>query len=433
MALSHNANAPQSPPVFLRTAAGLRECTLGIIDISRRAIDRIVHNNPLDNATFASVLIPWARCRDKLSKEGRILCFYAFVSPDPQLRDESRNSKLLLDDFDTQIYTCENLFRLVNAVAARQETLDAESQRLLEFERRQFTQKGLGIPANIPQDRLKEVQLRLNEVVEQYRKNIDEEDGSISFFPGELAGLTDNFLRGLEQSYEPGKLNVSFSAISYSAVLANATVSETRRRFLTAYNNRCPENVPLFREMVLLRDEAARILGFASHAQLKTQQTIVKSPEDAFDFLDELYPQLRPAAEKELDFLWKLKERHFQHYGMESDGKLYAWDLDFYNRLLLEMEHSFDSNKLAEYFPLQTFVSRTLWILEGVFGVRFQQEFRDSHNTNDTNLAWHADVEIHSVWDAQDRGGSFLGYLYLDLFSRDGKDKNPATFNLQPV
>lgn len=94
---------------------------------------------------------------------------------------------------------------------------------------------------------------------------------------------------------------------------------------------------------------------------------------------------------------------------------------------MLEKQYSVDHQEIAEYFPVQTTVAGMLKMVQHLFGLQFRQVHVDSENT------WHPDVQVFSAWDSEELGGRFVGYLYLDLYSRAGKTSGAANFNIAPV
>lgn len=79
-----------------------------------------------------------------------------------------------------------------------------------------------------------------------------------------------------------------------------------------------------------------------------------------------------------------------------------------------------------------------LRIFEHLFGLVFEEIVCDDRNElavsgTGNNLVWHEDIQLFAVWDDADEGGGFVGYLYMDLYSREGKYQNQSSFNLQPV
>jgi metallopeptidase MepB len=157
------------------------------------------------------------------------------------------------------------------------------------------------------------------------------------------------------------------------------------------------------------------------------------APETALAFLDDLRSQLQPGLRADTQVLKRLKLDHLASEGIKFDGKFYIWDMSFYHRLMLETQYSVDQKKIAEYFPIQVVVPAMLDNFKQVFGLVFQEVSHDTSELKALNQTWHEDVQLFDVWDSDDVGGSFLGFLYLDLYTREGKYGGAANFNLQPV
>jgi len=200
----------------------------------------------------------------------------------------------------------------------------------------------------------------------------------------------------------------------------------------------CNDNVPLFKEAIILRDEAARLLGYPNHATFRIEDKMAKTPKTVTDFLGDLRTQLAPGGVKETEHLKELKQEDLKNRNLDKsyDGNYYLWDHRFYDRLMVEKEYTIDEQKIAEYFPLQSTVNSMLQIFEELFGLVFVEivgEERDkiSPTGKGNDIVWHDDVKLFSVWDDAGEGNAFSGYLYLDLHPRPGKYGHAANFNLQ--
>jgi metallopeptidase MepB len=195
--------------------------------------------------------------------------------------------------------------------------------------------------------------------------------------------------------------------------------------------------VPLFKETVVLRDEAARLLGYPDHATLRIEDKMAKDPQTVNEFLGDLRSRLVAGGQKEVAHLRELKKSDVESRGMTFDGQYYLWDHRFYDRLMVEKEFSIDETKIAEYFPLQSTVAGMLKIFEELFGFVFvelgtEERARLSPTGKAEDITWHEEVILFSVWNDEGQGDEFVGYLYLDLHPRLGKYGHAANFNLQP-
>lgn len=439
MAPTKYRTPPQAPPLFTHTPESLLKDTDRCLGESKALQDRIVGEVKPGSATFKDVLLPFAQDDNSKSLEMDILCFYQYISTNEKLREASSEAEKKWDDFAIDSSMREDIFKLVDEVFKKQKDdqgLDAESRRLLEKDHKGYINMGLGIPAGPDRDRFKAIKKRLSELGIAFNKHLNEEKGGLWFTPEELEGLPvdvrDGLKKGDEGSDNEGKLFLTFKYPDLIPAQKYCKNSEVRRKMFMANENKCNENVKLFKETIVLRDEAARILSYPNHATLRIEDKMAKTPKTVDDFLSDLRTRLSPGGRKELESLQQLKKSE-----SGSTEQLSLWDRTFYHTLMLEKDYQLDQQRVAEYYPLQTCIDGMLHIFEELFGLVFVKlEAADRDALSDTkkgdDIIWHPDVQMFSVWNDESEGGDFVGYLYLDLHPRDGKYGHAANFGLQP-
>jgi metallopeptidase MepB len=162
---------------------------------------------------------------------------------------------------------------------------------------------------------------------------------------------------------------------------------------------------------------------------------MAKTPDKVNSFLADLRSRLTAGGQKELDELKQSKKADLESRGEMLDGRFFLWDEPFYRGMILEEQYKVDGKKISEWFPLEPTTKAMLGIFEHLFGLVFEEIVGDERNElsgsrNGNDLVWHGDVRIFAVWDDEEEDGGFVGYLYLDLYSRKGKYQGPANFNL---
>lgn len=431
MAPSALKKPPQAPPLFTGTPSSIVEDTKKIIEKSRQVQDRIVAHVKPDQANFEDVMLPMANDENSAALDTHILGFYQAVSTNQALRDASTEADKLIDDFAIESSMREDVYKLVDTVLKnKKDTLDPESKRLLEKEHRNYVQNGLSIPAGPKRDRFKEIKKRLSEISITFQKHLNEEKGGIWFTREELDGVPEDVLSTLQkgEGENAGKLRLTFKYPDLIPTMKYATNMATRKKLYIDNENKSNENVPLFREALLLRDEAARLLGYPNHAAFRIEDKMAKTPKTVDDFLGDLRQRLTKGGAEEIKSLKALKEQDLKSRGEEEsfDGHYFLWDHTYYDRLLLERDYSLDQQKIAEYFPLQTSIRGMLRIFEELFGLVFVEITGSDRSSispsgKGEDIVWHEDVQLFSVWDDEGEGSGFVGYLYLDLHPREGK------------
>ncbi|KAK8127777.1 peptidase family M3 [Apiospora sp. TS-2023a] len=442
MAPDKYKNPPQAPPTFTGTKDSIASQAKALCDTTRSVLDKVVAQVPVEKATFASVLKPMAEDEDQSALNGRILGFYQYVSADADLRNASTEAEKIMDDFAIECNMRDDVFQLVDAVFKNiksESNLDSESLRLLEKEHKNYIKNGLGLPKGPQRDRFKEIKKRLSQISIQFQKNLNEENGGVWFTKEELDGVPADVIEGLEKGTgeNEGKVRLSFKYPDLFPTLKFAKNPETRRTVFIANENKVNDNLPLFKETIVLRDEAARMLGYPNHAALRIEDKMAKTTDTVNTFLSDLRQRLTAGGEKERKHLLELKKKDEESRGLKPDGKYYLWDHRYYDRMMIEQEYSIDETKIAEYFPLQNTVKGMLKTFEELFGLAFvelskEERAKISPTGKAEDIVWHEDVIVYSVWNDDSEGNGFVGYLYLDLHPRQGKYGHAANFNLQP-
>lgn len=432
---------PQAPPLFTGTPDSVIEDTNNLIDRSRSLMDKIAAEIKPADATFENVLLPMARDDDDMGLKAHIIGFYKSVSTNAELRAKANDAEQLMDKFGTETALREDIYRLVDAVKAKGEKLDPESQRLLEKSHKDFIRSGMSLPTATEREKLKEIKDRIDTLANVFTKNLNDEAGGIWFDPVEVDGVPADLVASWSkgEGENEGKVRMTFKYPDFFPTMMFAKNPDTRKKVLVANENKLPQSIPLFKEVIERRDEAARFLGYKDHATFVIEDKMAKSPQTVDDFLGNLKGKLMKGGQKEREALTELKKSDLASRGLEKsfDGHYYVWDQRFYNRLMLERDYQVDQEKLAEYFPLGPSIEGMLELFEKLFGLSFTElsgKDRDSISPSGKgeDIVWHPDCKIFSVWDSEDMGGEFVGYLYLDLHPREGKYGHAANFNLQP-
>ncbi|KAF4632089.1 hypothetical protein G7Y89_g6028 [Cudoniella acicularis] len=408
---------PQAAPLFTASPSSILYDAKRLIEQSLKVQHQIIESVQPATATFANTLLPLVQDENNRKKEAHVLQFYQNVSSDEELRASSSKMESLLNDFSIETAMREDLYKLIKAVVEKNENLDPESKQLLEKEHKNYIRNGLGLPAGPKRQRFKEIKKRLGQISIEFQTNLNEEKGGIWFLQKELEGVPEDVLSGFERGQlgKTGQLRLTFKGPDVAPVLNYATNSETRRQLLIANANKCNQNVPLLKEAIVLRDEAARLLGYPNHAAFRLEEKMIKSPETVNSFLADLRSKLTAGGLNEIEKLKQLKKVDVE--------------------LMLEKDFSFDQQKVAEYFPLNTTIQHMLETFEKLFGMVFVEitgKDRDdiAETGKGSDIVWHPDVEVYSAWN--EKSDEFLGYLYLDLHPRQGKFGHAANFNLQP-
>ena len=350
--------------------------------------------------------------------------FYNSTSASAELREAGRISASLVQEFETASVTRQDLRALVGAVIQRKENLDPEDQFYLEKKHAEFQRNRLGTSK-----RFTEIKKREQELLLAHRKSLNA-PAAISLTASELDGLPEDTLAELE--IQNGKLMLPLKKPHFETAMQWVKDGEVRKRIFIANDNRCPENLPRLKELILLRDESANLLGYENHVQFKMEEKMFKSHASVEEFMSDFQNRIQPIAKIEIDKLFALKKLALGDQITENENHLFTWDYAYYRNVLRQTESSFDEKAFSEYFELDKSLEGMMALFSQVFGMQFFKLSTDQYFKLGANIqvVWHDSVAVFTVWNDDQLGGGFLGYLYLDLFPRPNKYNHAGHYGL---
>ena len=231
--------------------------------------------------------------------------------------------------------------------------------------------------------------------------------------PDELSGLPEDALQtAREAASGAGKDGWLFTlkAPSYMPVMQYADNRALRETIYRAYVTRASEfgkpewdNTALMDEIVALRGEEARLLGFANFGELSLASKMAESPQQVVEFMRELAQRARPFAEKDVA---ELREFARADLGL---NELHSWDTTYASEKLREQRYAFSEQEVKQYFPENAVLTGMFKLVETLYGLQI--------NASEAPV-WHEDVRFFDIRDAQ---GALVGQFYLDLYARNSK------------
>ncbi|KAJ5195625.1 Neurolysin/Thimet oligopeptidase N-terminal [Penicillium cinerascens] len=401
------------PPSFNITPFELSESASTLISRMNKSINDLALSVSPEQASFENTILPFANIENEIKGKVQYMALFQAVSPDPEMRKASSTAVSIVDKAYLGLFQDRSLFALVHAVQSTclQDTIDAEDRKYLKRLHSLFWNNGIGLEGSAS-ERFNTISDRLMELQVSFMENLGSDPGRIWKTEDELAGLAQQELDDLVSN------GILLKRSRINMVLSRCHNSDTRKDIFLRGQNTFPENASLLEETLILRDEAARLLGFSSFAAQKGGEKIFSSPESIRRMLDELADYLRPIARKELKELRYLKN--------SSDGSFFLWDFDYYHDLLLRERYEVDHELISEYFPALFTTGKMLVVFEAIFGLSIQ-EIKDLPQER----TWHPEVQVFRVEDAET--SQLLGFLYVDIFHRAGKYSHAANFNIYPV
>ncbi len=291
--------------------------------------------------------------------------------------------------------------------------LDAEAARLLRHIQRDFRRGGVDLD-DAARARVRELADRDTALSLTFNRAIREGRREIRVSPDALRGLPQDFLDAHPVD-DDGLVALSTDYPDLMPVREYATVRETRIALMAAYNDLAwPENDPVLTELLAVREERARLLGFTDWADYEAQPRMIAAGAEIPVFLDRLDAASRAAAEDEYAVLAERLRTEVP----DADEVTLA---DFWYLLGAVKHERFDvdAQRVRSYFPFERVLSGIL----AVTGRLLDLDYRPVDAPT-----WHSDVHSYDVY----RGERLLGRIHLDLHPREGKYSHAACFPLAP-
>ena len=323
-----------------------------------------------------------------------------------------------LSEYWTEIGQNQPLFQAYEKLASSSAAagFDVAQTTILEHALRDFRLSGIDLPAE-QQKRYGEIQMKLSELGSTFSNQLlDATQAWTKHVTDEavLAGLTDSAKTQMQQAAAAKELDgwlISLEFPSYFAVMTYADDRALREELYAAYCTRASDqgpnagqhdNGPVMLEILALRQELAKLLGFASYSELSLASKMAESTDQVLTFLRDLGLRGKPFAEQDL--------RELQAFASEQGcNDLQSWDVGYYSEKLREQRYSISQEILRAYFPIDKVLSGLFAIVEKLYGIQIKELSGFD--------AWHADVRLFEITE----NGQHVGRFFFDLYARANK------------
>jgi oligopeptidase A len=323
-----------------------------------------------------------------------------------------------LSEYWTEIGQNQPLFQAYQALASSPAAagFDVAQTTILEHNLRDFRLSGIDLPP-AQQKRYGEIQMKLSELGSTFSNQLlDATQAWTKHVTDEaaLAGLTDSAKAQMKQAAEAKELDgwlISLEFPSYFAVVTYADDRALREELYAAYCTRASDqgpnagqhdNGPVMLEILSLRQELAKLLGFANYSELSLASKMAESAEQVLTFLRDLGVRGKPFAEQDL--------KELQAFAAEQGCfELQSWDVGYYSEKLREQRYSISQEILRAYFPIDKVLSGLFAIVEKLYGIQIKEL-----SGFDT---WHPDVRLFEITE----NGAHVGRFFFDLYARANK------------
>jgi peptidyl-dipeptidase Dcp len=307
-----------------------------------------------------------------------------------------------------------------------EQKLSPEETTIIEKSYKSFVRNGAQL-ADSEKDRMREMDEKLAKLTLAFSQNVLKATNEFLMEitdKKDLDGLPDTVIEAAAElatvKGKTGSWCFGLNAPSLMPFLTYSKKRELRKKMMLAHSSKCFndqfDNQKNLKEILNLRTERAKVLGFNTHADFVLEERMAMSPKKVIDFLDELFIKAKPYAEKDVA---KVKD-----LALEMDGikDFQSYDNAYYSEILKKRELSMDDEMLRPFFKLENVVDGVFKVAKLLYGLDFKEVFNVPK--------YHEDVRTFEVYDEEKK--SFIGLFYTDFFPRTTKRPGAWMSDIKP-
>jgi oligopeptidase A len=382
---------------------------------NRALVEKLV--SPGVPATWQDFVEPLEDANERLGRAWGQVGHLNAVMNSPELREVYNANLPKITQYYTEVSQHRGLYEKFKALRQSPEfdTLTAAQTRIIENELRDFRLGGAELGAD-EKARFMAIRERLSQLSSRFSDNLLDATNAFAHYvndASELSGIPEDVLEAAREAAKAdGRDGWKFTlhAPSYIPVLQYADSRALRELMYREYVTRAAEfgkpewdNTPLIAEILKLRREIARLLGFSNYAEYSLTPKMADSPQQVLEFLNELATRAKPYAQRDLEELTDFARAELGLHKLET------WDLAYASEKLRVARYAFSDQEVKQYFPETTVMPGMFRLIETLYGLTIAPAEAP---------VWHPDVRFYAI---RDRAGTRVGEFYVDLYARPSK------------
>ena len=381
-------------------------------------IDRIA-NDPAP-ATFENTNAAMERAGHALKRVGAVYGIYTSTLNDKEVQAVQREMAPKLSAFRDRITQNAKLFARIEAVyqGRAQSSLTPEQQRLLWLDYTNFVRAGARLQ-DAARSRLPAINGRLATLYTSFSQNVLAEEGTEMVLlerKSDLAGLPlalqEAAASAAKSRGKPGRWAIINTRSSVDPFLSYSSRRDLREKVFRMFVMRgdkgdTHDNNQIIAEILRLRAERAKLLGYPTHAHWRLENAMAKTPERAMALMEAVWTPAVARVHEEVADMQQVVDREKGGFRIEP------WDYRYYAEKVRKVKYDLDQNDVKPYLQLEKLREGMFWVAGRLFGFRFAQV------TDGSVPVYHPDVRVWEVADAQ---GKHVGLWFFDPYARPGKN-----------
>ena len=390
-----------------------------------KEIDLIVNNT--EDPSFANTIEELERTGKLLTKVQRVFSNLASSNTNPKLQELQRELSPMLSAHYDKIALNEDLFNRVEEIWIKRESVDLtnEQQKLLRDTRNQFVRSG-ALLGDDEKKQITRINSKISELSTEFGQNLLAETNGFELIlnKSDLDGLSEGVISAAyeaasqkmnkadsENEKEKYKDKYVFTPhrTSMYPFLTESTRRDLREKLYNSYvmrgdNNNETDNKKIAAQIAKLRAERANIMGYKSHAHFVLDENMLKTPEEVYDLLIQLWKPALKRAKAEVADMQAVADSEGKEF------KIAAWDWWHYSEKVRKEKYDLDESAIRPYLSLDNVIQGVFNTTNKLWGLNFREIFDID--------SYHPDAR---VWEVTDKDGSHLAIFIGDYFTRSNK------------
>jgi len=386
------------------------------IDEQRRQVLAIA-NNPAP-PTFVNTVEALEKTGQRLDRVLSVFGVMTSNTTTPRYQELEKEWSPKLSAAYDEIILNPALFQRVKTLYDNKASLglDSKQDRLLTRLYETFVRRGANLSSEQKQQ-LTEMNKQLAELFATFSERVlADESTYIYATEAELKGVPADMKAALaaaakEQGKPAGTYAIKNTRSAVDPVLTFADNRALREKVWRAFVNRgdnggANDTNDLIRQIVKLRADRARLLGYTSHAEWRMQDTMAKNPERALELMNRVWPAAVARVKEEV------RDQQAMARKLGHKIKIEPWDYRYYQEKVRKERYDLSQDEIKPYFALDNMVEGMFWMAGQLYDLGFKE------NTGAVPV-FHPDVRTFEVTNT--KTGEVVGLFYLDNFAREGK------------
>ncbi len=354
---------------------------------------------------------------DELSRAWSVVSHLHNVVDSDDLREAYNACLPKLSEHATKVGQNQALYQAYKVLDDKAENLSKAQRKAVKDALLDFTLSGVAL-VDSDKKAYQTLSQELSRLSNEFSQHVMDATDSWEHFIDDkeaLKGVPERALAALAQKAQAkGKsgycLGLDFP--SFHAVMTYCDNAQLRELVYRAYTTKASEQVPerpewdnspLMVAIVKLRQQKAKLLGFADYAELSLARKMASSKQEVLGFLNDLADKSYEKAQAEMAELASFAKEQFNHTTLEP------WDVGYFSEKLKQARFNLSDEVLREYFPAEKVIEGMFTILNKLYGIRFEAIDRK---------LWHKEAVAFALYDSEN---NLRAECYMDLYARDKK------------